>query len=81
MHQVEMAEAEYMVRATGYLKSLEDFNHIVLKAFEANGVPVYLKDVARDRSAGNARGIAEMNGKGEVAAGRCCCARVQAPVK
>lgn len=31
---VEIAEAEYMVRATGYLKSLDDFNHIVLKAGE-----------------------------------------------
>ena len=66
---VEMAEAEYMVRATGYLKSLEDFNHIVLKA-EANGVPVYLKDVARVQVGPEMRrGIAEMNGEGEVAGG------------
>lgn len=66
---VEMAEAEYMVRATGYLKSLEDFNHIVLKA-EANGVPVYLKDVARVQVGPEMRrGIAELNGEGEVAGG------------
>ncbi|WP_308537828.1 CusA/CzcA family heavy metal efflux RND transporter [uncultured Kluyvera sp.] len=66
---VEMAEAEYMVRATGYLKSLEDFNHIVLKA-EANGVPVYLKDVARVQIGPEMRrGIAELNGEGEVAGG------------
>ena len=66
---VEMAEAEYMVRATGYLKSLEDFNHIVLKA-EVNGVPVYLKDVARVQVGPEMRrGIAEMNGEGEVAGG------------
>lgn len=43
---VEMAEAEYMVRASGYLQSIDDFNNIVLKTGE-NGVPVYLRDVAR----------------------------------
>ncbi|EQC3721029.1 Cu(+)/Ag(+) efflux RND transporter permease subunit CusA [Escherichia coli] len=42
----ELAEAEYMVRASGYLQTLDDFNHIVLKASE-NGVPVYLRDVAK----------------------------------
>jgi Cu(I)/Ag(I) efflux system membrane protein CusA/SilA len=41
-----MAEAEYMVRASGYLQTIDDFNHIVLKTGE-NGVPVYLRDVAR----------------------------------
>ena len=66
---VEIAEAEYMVRATGYLKSLDDFNHIVLKAGE-NGVPVYLKDVARVQIGPEMRrGIAELNGEGEVAGG------------
>ena len=66
---VEMAEAEYMVRATGYLKSLDDFNHIVLKAGE-NGVPIYLKDVARVQIGPEMRrGIAEFNGEGEVAGG------------
>ena len=66
---VELAEAEYMVRATGYLKSLEDFNHIVLKAGD-NGVPIYLKDVARVQIGPEMRrGIAELNGEGEVAGG------------
>jgi Cu(I)/Ag(I) efflux system membrane protein CusA/SilA len=66
---VEIAEAEYMVRATGYLKSLEDFNHIVLKAGD-NGVPIYLKDVARVQIGPEMRrGIAELNGEGEVAGG------------
>ena len=45
---IELAEAEYMVRASGYLQTLDDFNHIVLKASE-NGVPVYLRDVAKVR--------------------------------
>ncbi|MCS3609652.1 CusA/CzcA family heavy metal efflux RND transporter [Erwinia rhapontici] len=66
---VEMAEAEYMVRASGYLQSLDDFNNIVLKA-GANGVPVYLKDVARVQIGPEMRrGIAELNGEGEVAGG------------
>lgn len=42
---IELAEAEYMVRASGYLHSLDDFNNIVVKSAE-NGVPVYLRDVA-----------------------------------
>ncbi|HFK3155951.1 TPA: efflux RND transporter permease subunit, partial [Citrobacter sedlakii] len=59
---VELAEAEYMVRASGYLQSLEDFNHIVLKTNE-NGVPVYLRDVARVQIGPEMRrGIAELNG-------------------
>lgn len=66
---VEMAEAEYMVRATGYLKSLEDFNHIVLKVGDS-GVPIYLKDVARVQIGPEMRrGISELNGEGEVAGG------------
>ncbi|WP_186804628.1 efflux RND transporter permease subunit, partial [Escherichia coli] len=64
---VEMAEAEYMVRASGYLQSIDDFNNIVLKTGE-NGVPVYLRDVARVQTGPEMRrGIAELNGQGEVA--------------
>ncbi|EHS1368261.1 CusA/CzcA family heavy metal efflux RND transporter [Salmonella enterica subsp. enterica serovar Infantis] len=66
---VELAETEYMVRATGYLQSLNDFNNIVLSA-GANGIPVYLKDVARVQIGPEMRrGIAELNGEGEVAGG------------
>ncbi|HGB1823397.1 TPA: CusA/CzcA family heavy metal efflux RND transporter [Salmonella enterica] len=66
---VELAETEYMVRATGYLQSLNDFNNIVLRA-GANGIPVYLKDVARVQTGPEMRrGIAELNGEGEVAGG------------
>lgn len=66
---VEIAEAEYMVRASGYLKTIDDFNNIVLKTGE-NGVPVYLKDVARVQIGPEMRrGIAELNGEGEVAGG------------
>ncbi len=64
-----MAEAEYMVRASGYLQSIDDFNNIVLKTGE-NGVPVYLRDVARVQTGPEMRrGIAELNGRGEVAGG------------
>ncbi|MDR1615015.1 MAG: efflux RND transporter permease subunit [Campylobacteraceae bacterium] len=66
---VQMAEAEYMVRANGYLSSLEDFNNIALKTDE-KGAAVYLKDVARvSIGAQMRRGIGEFNGEGETAGG------------
>ena len=66
---VEMAEAEYMVRATGYLQSESDLNNVPLGVNE-NGTPLLLKDVA-DISIGPQmrRGIAELNGEGEVVGG------------
>lgn len=55
--------------APAYLQTLDDFNHIVLKASE-NGVPVYLRDVAKVQIGPEMRrGIAELNGEGEVAGG------------
>ncbi|GIZ51893.1 efflux RND transporter permease subunit [Noviherbaspirillum aridicola] len=66
---VEMAETEYMVRSRGYLRSLEDFRNIVLNANET-GTPVLLRDVATVRLGPEMRrGIAELNGEGEVAGG------------
>jgi len=66
---VEMAEAEYMVRATGYLKSEEDLSNIPL-GVNQNGTPLLLKDVA-DIGIGPQmrRGIAELNGEGETVGG------------
>ena len=66
---LEMGEAEYMVRASGYLRTLDDFRAIPLKT-AAGGVPVTLGDVATIQ-AGPAmrRGVAELNGEGEVAGG------------
>jgi Cu(I)/Ag(I) efflux system membrane protein CusA/SilA len=62
---VEMAEAEYMVRATGYLKTLDDFAAIAVGLGE-NGAPVLLKDVARIQVGPQLRqGIADLNGEGE----------------
>lgn len=66
---VELAEAEYMVRVAGYLQGLEDFGKIPL-ATTAAGVPVRLGDVARIQLGPEMRrGIAELNGEGEVAGG------------
>ena len=66
---IEMAEAEYMVRATGYIKSVDDLENIPLGVNE-NGTPLLLKDVA-DIGTGPQmrRGIAELNGKGETVGG------------
>jgi Cu(I)/Ag(I) efflux system membrane protein CusA/SilA len=66
---IERAGAEYMVRVGGYLKTLQDFRDIPLKA-EMGGVPVTVGDVARVQLAPDfRRGIAELNGEGEVAGG------------
>jgi len=66
---IEMAETEYMVRSHGYLRTLEDFRNIVLSSSET-GTPVLLRDVASVRLGPEMRrGIAELNGEGEVAGG------------
>jgi Cu(I)/Ag(I) efflux system membrane protein CusA/SilA len=66
---IEMGEAEYMVRATGYLKSIEDIGAIPLGMNE-KGTPIRLEDVAEIRLGPQLRrGIAELNGEGEVVGG------------
>jgi Cu(I)/Ag(I) efflux system membrane protein CusA/SilA len=66
---IEMAEAEYMVRARGYIESLEDIRSIPLKS-TASGTPVRIGDVARvELGPDLRRGVAELDGEGEVAAG------------
>ena len=66
---LELGEAEYMVRASGYLQSLDDFRKIPLMTTEA-GIPVRLRDVATVQVGPEMRrGIAELNGEGEVAGG------------
>jgi Cu(I)/Ag(I) efflux system membrane protein CusA/SilA len=65
---LELAEVEYMVRASGYLKTLDDFRAIplVMRA----GIPVQLGDVATIQIGPEMRrGIAELDGEGEVAGG------------
>ena len=66
---VELAEAEYMVRASGYLRTLDDIGDIPLLT-DKGGVPVMLKDVAHIQVGPEMRrGIAELDGEGEVAGG------------
>jgi len=66
---IEMGEAEYMVRATGYLQSVKDLEQIPL-GVNARGTPLRLADVA-DIQIGPQmrRGIAELDGEGEVVGG------------
>ena len=67
---IEKAGAEYMVRVGGYLKTLQDFRDIPLIATATEGIPVTVGDVARVQLAPDfRRGIAELNGQGEVAGG------------
>ncbi len=66
---VEMAEAEYMVRASGYLQSQQDIEAIPL-GLNNQGTPLLLGDIARVEAGPQIRrGIAELNGEGEVAGG------------
>jgi len=66
---IEMGEAEYMIRATGYLKSQEDLGAIPLGMNEM-GTPIRLEDVADIRLGPQMRrGIADLNGEGEVVGG------------
>jgi len=66
---IEMAEAEYMVRATGYISGIEDLEGVPLGMNE-QGTPILLKDVADIRIGPQMRrGISELNGEGEVVGG------------
>jgi copper/silver efflux system protein len=66
---IEMAEAEYMVRATGYVDELDDLRHIPLGVND-QGTPILLKDVAQVRLGPQLRrGVAELDGEGEVVGG------------
>ena len=65
---IEQGEAEVMVRSEGYLREQADFERIPIRA--AGGVPVLLQEVARvQRGPTLRRGIAELDGQGEVAGG------------
>src|SRR5512135_3356951 len=65
---VEMSETEYMVRGIGYLRGAQDLERLTVRA--EKGVPVRLSDVARiELAPDERRGIAELNGQGEVVGG------------
>jgi len=66
---VEMGETEYMVRGLGYIKSISDLENVPV-GVDANGTPVYLKQIANIHLGPELRrGVAELNGQGEVAGG------------
>ncbi len=63
---IEQAEAEYMIRARGYLKNVEDLRQIPVSV-NRKGTPILLDDIANIRLGPQMRrGIAELNGEGEV---------------
>jgi Cu(I)/Ag(I) efflux system membrane protein CusA/SilA len=66
---IEMAEAEYMIRAKGYLQGVDQLRQVPVK-LGSDGVPVLLGDVAEiGRGPQMRRGIAELDGEGEVTGG------------
>lgn len=66
---IEMSEAEYMIRAKGYLKTMDDFKNIPLLTTTL-GTPVLLSEVANIRLGPQMRrGVAELNGQGETVGG------------
>jgi Cu(I)/Ag(I) efflux system membrane protein CusA/SilA len=66
---IEMAEAEYMIRATGYISGREDLENIPLGVV-VNGEPLFLSDVANIIEGPQMRrGISELDGNGEVVGG------------
>lgn len=66
---IEMAEAEYMVQVSGYLKNIQDLESIPL-GLNVQGTPLLLKDVAKIKLGPQMRrGVAELNGEGEVVGG------------
>ena len=66
---IEMAEAEYMVTISGYIKNIEDINAIPLGT-NVQGVPVTISDIANViETPQMRRGVAELNGEGEVVGG------------
>ncbi|MBI5276713.1 MAG: efflux RND transporter permease subunit [Burkholderiales bacterium] len=65
---VEMAETEYMVRGKGYLRGADDIANLAVKS--EMGTPVLVRDIARvELVPDERRGLAELNGEGEVVSG------------
>ena len=62
---IEQADAEYLIRGSGYVKSKADLENIVVGA-DMRGTPVYLKNLGTVQIGGAIRrGLLEMNGEGE----------------
>jgi len=66
---IEMAETEYMVRGLGYYKSLDDIGNTVV-GVDDNGTPIFVRDIGYVHTGPEIRrGLAEMDGEGEVVGG------------
>ncbi|ADG24380.1 TPA: CusA/CzcA family heavy metal efflux RND transporter [Legionella pneumophila subsp. pneumophila] len=66
---IEMGEAEYMIRAKGYLQSIQDIEQIPV-GLGKNGIPILLKEIAHIQLGPQIRrGMTELNGEGEVVGG------------
>jgi len=66
---LEAAETEFMVRGLGYIKSINDLENIVV-GVDKNGTPIMLREIANIHLGPELRrGLAELNGEGEVAGG------------
>ncbi len=67
---MELGEAEYMISSKGYLKNIEDIENIPVSLNKETGAPILLRDIARVRIGPQMRrGIAELDGEGEVVGG------------
>src|ERR1700736_3408520 len=65
---VEIATTQFFVRGRGYIKSISDLEHVVLKV--QNGIPIYVKNVGEVHLGPDLRyGVAELNGQSEVVGG------------
>jgi Cu(I)/Ag(I) efflux system membrane protein CusA/SilA len=66
---IEMAETEFVIRSRGYIQKVEDLQNVVVMTTE-RGTPVLLRDIAEVRLGPEMRrGVAELNGEGEVVGG------------
>jgi Cu(I)/Ag(I) efflux system membrane protein CusA/SilA len=66
---IEFATTEYMVRGRGYIQSVKDIQSIPLGT-DGNGTPIFIRDVADTKLGPDIRrGLAELDGKGEVVGG------------
>ena len=66
---LEMSEAEFMVRGEGYIQGVDDVRRVALGVDES-GTPITVQDVATVQIGPDIRrGLAELNGEGEVVGG------------
>lgn len=66
---LEFSGVEYMIRGRGYIRSIADIENIPVGT-DGAGIPIFMKNIASVRLGPEIRrGIAELDGKGEVAGG------------